>query len=144
MADYTHSVTHSFAIADAVGMEREKADPVACLAGDYKYTFGRVMIRVERESGAGINALAGEYEHPDEEVMNVLAKVSLVTDRDLQQSRAMLRVGDTKFRVTAADCSFLPTMGDKVYDESGQKYEVLGVGRVAFATRYILWCRDAS
>lgn len=143
MADYFHTVTHSVTFADANGLTKDKPDVVACIANDYAKTYGRVLVTVTRRGEGTVNALAGVVEFAENLVMEVMAKQQAVNERDLQQSRSMYRVGDTKWRLTAGDCEFKPQQGDQVTAPDGTVYDVLGVDTIVLGTRYVLWCRDA-
>lgn len=144
MADINLSVTHSIEFNDANGKSTVCVDPIPCLAGDYSRTYGRVQITVTRTGEHTVDALSGNVVDAQNLVQVVLAKRSMISLRDLQQSNALYEAGDTKFRLTAGDCEFQPKKGDIVTDPTGEKYEVLGVDVIVFATRYLLWCRDVT
>ena len=141
MADISITVTHSLTIADSLGHTSLKVNPIPCLANDYARTYGRVLIRITKKGKSTPNALAGTVEFPENLTTTVLSKKQAVSHRDLQQSNAMVEVGDVKFRVTAGDCAFRPRKGNVVLHD-GEEFEILGVDEIVFATRYLLWCRS--
>ncbi len=144
MVIYSHTVTHTIETTQAAHGHQETKDIVTGLGSDYDYTFGRRLVSCLRQGRAVHNAMAGEADYPDKLVWHTLAKVGPVSNRDLQQSHAFIRVGDTKFHVTASECSFRPKQGDILTDDDGTKYDVLAVDDVVFRTRYRLWCRNSA
>ncbi len=137
------SVTHNFNLGDDVYMSRAIPRVEVCIKDDLLCTDGRTTV-VIKDRGAGVyQALTGTYEKGSVREQTIGSNKTMVTHRELQQSRGFLQVNDVKFRLSDADTDWEPEQGDILTDLKDQRrYDIIAVDTQVLATQILCWCRS--
>lgn len=136
MTVFNLSVTHGLRFADAVEGVVEDLDFVGAMGNDLAFCVGRVQGTIRRRTMVNDPA-AGAIRKTVTDMMTVQALQTVTNERDVEQQLGKIRLSDTKYRVEAEDCKFVPRAGD-TFNES----EIVAVDVVTLNTCYILWCRE--